>query len=62
MIVSAVIVVTVGVRRRFGGVIVVAMAVVMAMIRRGVVVRLVLVGHRQSVPQPLPAVFAAKSV
>jgi hypothetical protein len=37
---------------------VVAMACIMAM----VVVRLVLVAHSDSVPQPLSAVFAAKSV
>jgi hypothetical protein len=58
VIVSAVGVVTVGVRRRFGGVIVVTVARIVAV----VVVRLVLVAHRDSVPQPLSAVFAAKSV
>jgi hypothetical protein len=49
-------------RRRLGGVTVMAVARIVAMIRRGVVVRLVLVAHRDSVPQPLSAVFAAKSV
>ena len=58
VIFSAVGVVTVGVSRRFGGVIVVTVARIVAV----VVVRLVLVAHRDSVPQPLSAVFAAKSV
>lgn len=53
-----VIVVAVSVRRGLRGRIVMTMTGVVAVI----VVRLLLVAHLESVPLPLPAVFAAKSV
>ncbi|MGZ9099150.1 MAG: hypothetical protein ACXW3O_05555 [Brevundimonas sp.] len=53
-----VIVVAVSVRRGRRGRVVMTMTGVVAVI----VVRLLLVAHLESVPQPLPAVFAAKSV
>jgi len=49
---------------RVGGMVVMTVSGVMAVARivAVIVVRLVLVAHRDSVPQPLFAVFAAKSV
>ena len=62
--IMAMIVVAVGRHGRSGGVVVVTMACVLTMagVVAVIIVRLVLVAHCNSVPQPLSAVFAAKSV
>lgn len=62
--VMAMIVMAVGLRGRSGGVVIVTMACVLTMagVVAVIIVRLVLVAHCDSVPQPLSAVFAAKSV
>lgn len=60
----SVIVATITVRSRMGGGVILTLAGFRAMTRvvAVIVVRLVLVAHCDSVPQPLSAVFAAKSV